>query len=89
MRIYLVSYSVEACHKYCGISVIRVAGSIGIPKLKSLCFGGFGISGYAHNGAPVCHGIAYGDGRFKARDKAAERICGGVGYAADGAGMGQ
>ena len=36
MRIYPVLYSVKASHKYSCIGIVRVAGSVRIPKLKAL-----------------------------------------------------
>ena len=82
--INLVYDTVKACHENGGIGIVGIAGSVGIAKLKALVLGGFGVGGDADNGAAVCHGVADGDGSFKAGDKALVGVGGGISDGADG-----
>ena len=60
------------------IAEIRIAGSIGVPKLKPAHIGGLGISRNADDCAAVGSGITNGYGSFEAGNKTFKGVCAGV-----------
>ncbi len=75
MRIDLVLDTVKTSHKDSRVAEIRIAGSVGIAKLKSALFGALGICGDTNYRGAVGGCITYGYGSLKSRNKTLEGVC--------------